>query len=308
MLDIRDTQGTPQGAISAARAGLEAGDGIIIGPLTAEDTQAVMPLAAQDGVNMLPFTNDGALAKPGVWPLGITPAQQVERVVHFAATSGRTQLAGLLPDSDFGRRLADALRAETSSLSEPAPKIVYYTPGFQSINQAVRQLSGQTANSKIPPSFNTLFVGATDPNTLAEIANFLPYYGVFTPQVQLLGPALWSNLAVAMASQPIFVGALYATVDPADAVAFQAKYQASYGNPPPAIADLGFDAVALARLAASSGGYTTKVLTAPAGFTGADGLLVLQPDGTIKRGLAVFAIKAGQPKLVSPAPTSLNAP
>lgn len=303
-LDIRDTQGTPQGAASAAQAGLAAGDGIIIGPLTAEDTQAVIPIAKRDDVNMLPFTNDGALAAPGVWPLGITPTQQVERVVQVAANAGRTQLAGLLPDSDFGRRLAAALQQETSTLGEPAPHITYYTSGFQNINQAVQQLTGASANTKTPPAFNALFVGATDPNTLAEIANFLPYYGIFTPQVQLMGPTLWSNLATAMASQTIFVGALYAAPDPADASAFQAKYQATYGAPPPGIADLAFDAVALARLAGSSGGYTTKVLTAPSGFTGTDGLLVLQPDGSVKRGLTVFSIAPGQPHVASPAPAA----
>lgn len=313
-LDIRDTQGTPQGAASAAKAGLAAGDGMIIGPLTAEDTQAVAPIARQEGVNMLPFTNDGALAAPGVWPLGITPAQQVERVVQFADDSGHTQFVGLLPDSDFGHRLADALQQEASALREPPPNIVYYTPGFQNINQAVQQLtgaaaiSGTSASSKTAPSFNALFIGATDPNTLAEIANFLPYYGVFTPQVQLMGPTLWSNLATAMASQSVFAGALYAAPNPADAGSFQAKYQAAYGSAPPGIADLAFDAAALARLAASSGGYTTKVLTAPSGFTGTDGLLVLQPDGTVKRGLAVFSIAPGQPRLASPAPSSFKQP
>lgn len=303
-LDIRDTQGTPQGAASAARAGLAAGDGIIIGPLTAEDTQAVIPIAKEDNVNMLPFTNDGALAAPGVWPLGITPTQQVERVVQLASNAGHTQLAGLLPGSDFGHRLADALRQKAAALNEPAPDIVFYTPGFQNINIAVQQLSGASASTKSPPDFNALFIGATDPNTLAEIANFLPYYGIFPQQVQVMGPTLWSNLAMAMAGQTSFVGALYAAPDQSAASAFQAKYQTAYGSTPPGIADLAFDAAALARLAAASGGYTTPILTAPSGFTGTDGLLVLQQDGTVKRGLAVFAVQAGQPKLVSPAPTN----
>lgn len=305
-LDIRDTQGTPQGTVSALRAGLADGDGIILGPLTAEDTQAAIPIAKQAGVNMLPFTNDGALAASGVWPLGITPTQQAQRVVQVAADSGHTQLAGLLPDSDFGRRLADALKQEASALSEPAPQIVYYSSGFQNINLAVQQLTGASSSTKNPPSFNALFVGATDPNTLAEIANFLPYYGIFAPQVQLMGPTLWSNLATVMANQTVFVGALYAAPDPAAASAFQAKYQSTYNSTPPGIADLAFDAAALARLAASSGGYTTQVLTSPSGFTGTDGLLVLQPDGSVKRGLTVLSIAPGQPKVVSAAPANMK--
>lgn len=336
-LDIRDTQGTPQGAASAAQAGLAAGDGIILGPLTANDAKAVVPLAKQAGVNMLPFTNDGALAAPGVWPLGITPAQQVARVVQQAASLGHTQLAGLVPDSEFGRSLASALQDEARQLGEPAPQIAYYEPGFSSLNQTIRQLAAwdsrgvahaqqiNAARSEdtaeglakanalrmqqiAPPSFNALLIGATDANSLAEIASFLSYYEVFSPQVQFMGPTLWANLAKAMATQPSFVGALYAAPDPQAATLFQAKYDSLYGSMPPGIADIAFDAAALAKLASTSGGYTTKVLTSPSGFTGADGLLVLMPDGDVKRGLAVFAIAPGQPNVVSPAPTSFKQP
>jgi len=159
-----------------------------------------------------------------------------------------------------------------------------------------------------PPSFNALFIGETDENTLAELANFLPYYDVSAPQVQFLGPAPWANIAADMAHQSVFLGAMYAAPDPAAAEAFDAKYQAAYGAAPPSIADVAFDAVALARVAAASGGYTSTVLTAPAGFTGTNGLMVLNPDGSVKRGLAVFSIAPGQPTISSPAPATLNQP
>jgi hypothetical protein len=128
------------------------------------------------------------------------------------------------------------------------------------------------------------------------------------PQVQFLGPALWSTIAPDMAHQSVLLGALYAAPDPASAAAFDAKYASAYGNPPPAIADVAFDAAAIAHLAASSGGYTSTVLTAPDGFTGTDGVLVLQPTGQVLRGLAVFQIAPGAPVITSPAPTQLNQP
>jgi branched-chain amino acid transport system substrate-binding protein len=337
LLDIRDTGGNPAGAASAAQAGIAAGDGIIVGPLTSAETQAVAPLAKAAGVNMLAFTNDAAVAQPGVWPLGITPAQSVQRVLQVAADAGRTQLAALLPDNVFGHHLGDAILAETQTLSEPAPQIAFYTPGFSSVNQAVDQISdfgtrGQGLMDQIkaaralgtpegrakardlqhqqipPPSFNALFIGETDENTLAELANFLPYYDVSAPQVQFLGPAPWANIATDMAHQSVFLGAMYAAPDPAAAQAFDAKYQTAYGAAPPSIADVAFDAVALARVAAASGGYTSNVLAAPAGFTGTDGLVVLNPDGSVKRGLAVFSIEPGAPTISSPAPATLNQP
>jgi branched-chain amino acid transport system substrate-binding protein len=336
-LDIRDTGGNAAGAAAAAQAGIQAGDGIIIGPLTSGETQAVAPIAKAAGVNMLPFTNDGSVAQPGVWPLGITPAQSVQRVLQVSSEAGRTQLAALLPDNVFGHHLSDAITAETQALSEPAPQIVFYEPGFAGVNQAVDQVSdfadrGQGLMDQIkeakdegtaagrakarelqlqqipPPSFNALFIGETDENTLAELANFLPYYDVSAPQVQFLGPAPWATIATDMAHQSVFLNAMYAAPDPAAAQAFDAKYQAAYGSAAPAIADVAFDAAALARVAASSGGYTSNVLTTPSGFTGTDGLVVLNPDGSVKRGLAVFSIAAGAPVISSPAPANLNQP
>jgi branched-chain amino acid transport system substrate-binding protein len=333
-LDVRDTGGTPQGAAAAAQAALAAGDGIILGPLTSGETQAVAPVAQAGGVNVLAFTNDATVGAPGIWPLGISPTQQVQRVLQAASDAGRTQLAALLPDSDFGHHLGDAINTETARLGEPAANIVFYEPGFAGVNQGVQQVSdfadrGQGIQDQIkaaqdlgtpagrekvrelqhqqvpPPNFNALFIGATDGDTLAEMANFLPYYDVSAPQVQFLGPALWASIAVDMAHQTVLVGALYAAPDPAAGGAFDTKYQTVYGVAPPAIADVAFDAAALAKSAAGAGGYTSGVLAAPAGFIGTDGLLVLLPNGQVQRGLAVFQVAPGAPVISSPAPTTL---
>ncbi|OYV32890.1 MAG: penicillin-binding protein activator [Rhodospirillales bacterium 20-64-7] len=335
VLDIRDTGGTPAGAASAAQAAIAAGDGIILGPLTSGEAHAVMPIAQGAGVNMLAFTNDSTVAAPGVWALGVTPTQQVTRVLQAAADAGRNQVAGLLPDTDFGHRLGDAIRQEAATLGEPMPQLTFYEASFSSVNQAVRQLSdfgsrGQSIENQIkrarerndaagraearrlqhepipPPSFNALFIGATKSDTLAELANFLPYYDVNPPQVQFMGPALWSDLAPAMAHQTTYLGALYAAPDPAGAAAFDQKYQSAYGAAPPAIADVAFDAAAIAKLASGAGGFTSAVLSAPAGFIGTDGVLVLDPDGQVQRGLAVYKIAPGAPEIASPAPQRLG--
>jgi len=333
-LDIRDTQGTPTGAVAAAQAGIAAGDGLILGPLTSAETKAVAPVAQAADVNMLAFTNDGSVAAPGVWTLGITPAQQAQRVVQAAADAGRTQVAALLTDDDYGHALGAAITAEASTLNEPAAQITYYDGTAAGAQQGAQTLSdyadrGASLDAQIkkakqlgtpagnqqaralmhqqvpPPSFNALFIGTSDPTTLAELASFLPFYYVNPPQVQFIGPALWSTLAPQLATQPVFVGALYAAPDPAASQLFASKYQTAYGDTPPALANLGFDAAAIARVAAAGGGYTSTVLTNPSGFGGTDGVLVLNPDGSVKRGLAVFQVETGQPSITSPAPATL---
>jgi ABC-type branched-subunit amino acid transport system substrate-binding protein len=336
-LDIRDTQGTPAGAAAAAQAAVAAGDGLILGPLTSAEAHAVAPIATAANVNVLAFTNDSSVDAPGVWALGISPDEQVKRALSYAAATGRTQVAAILPDTDFGHALGAALQSATSSLGEPAPSLTFYDPGFSSINDALKQMSdyadrGAVLDAQIkaakeedtaagfqkaaelsqqqppPPSFNALFIGAIDGGELGEMANLLPYYDVSQPQVQFIGPAPWGPIAAQLGANGVFRGAIYAAADPAAASEFDQKYNAAYGAAPPAIADVAFDAAAIARLLSGQGGYTSNLLTAPDGFTGADGVLQLGADGSVQRGLAVFETTGSGPNIVSPAPASLTAP
>ncbi len=337
-LDIRDTGGTPAGAVAAAQAAIAAGDGVILGPLTSSEAHAVAPIAQAADVNVLAFTNDSTVGAPGIWALGITPDEQVKRVIAAASAGGRTQVAALLPDTNFGHALGTSLQSATTALGEPGPNITFYDDGFSALNQAVRDVSdfadrgaGLEAEIKAakdqddaagrekarelehqqipPPSFNALFIGAIAGDELAEMATLLPFYAVSQPQVQFLGPANWSAIAPALGQNGVYNGALYAAADPAAATVFDQKYAAAYGgSPPPSIADVAFDAAAIAHLLAGEGGFTSTLLTSPAGFTGADGLLQLQPDGQVQRGLAVFEVTPSGPNVTSPAPTSLSPP
>jgi branched-chain amino acid transport system substrate-binding protein len=75
------------------------------------------------------------------------------------------------------------------------------------------------------------------------------------------------------------------------------------------LSDLAFDAAAIARVLAGNGGYSAGALAQPNGFSGVDGWLALQPDGQVRRGLAVFEIqRGGTSQLLAPAPTTPDAP
>ena len=78
-------------------------------------------------------------------------------------------------------------------------------------------------------------------------------------------------------------------------------------SPPPPLADLAFDAAAIARVLTGRG-YSVGALTQPNGLAGVDGWLALQPDGEVRRGLAVFQIgRGGAAQMVAPAPESPTA-
>ncbi len=326
-----DTGGTAAGAMSAVRGALAQGAGLILGPLTAAETEAVAPAATAAGVPVLAFTNTTAAARPGVWPLGITPGQQVRRLLAYAQEQGRGQVAALLPESQFGHAMAEALIAAAEQRGLPQPDIRFHGTGMSAISSAVRQLSAYeqrwgpvqrqikearaqgtpegrreaerlTRTSVPPPPFDALLLGDTG-DALAELASVLPYYFVGPPVVQIMGPALW---AAPGSGAGQIRGAWYAAPDPAARASFEQAFAARYGAPPPGSADLAYDAALIARTLAPQG-YAPGALVNPDGFSGADGWLRFLPDGRVQRGLGVFQVEPGGPRLISPAPASATA-
>ncbi len=323
--DVRDTAGTPTGATAATQAALANGDVMIIGPLTQGETAAAAAVA--NGTPMLAFTSDRQQGRPGVWPLGITPQQQVARLIPALTAAGKTRVAALLPSNIFGDALADGLNAATMAAGDPTPTVKRYPNGRAAeLDGALRDVSDY-ANRRgpadvadpnapaaadpladappplppppiPPPPFDALLLAENGP-ALRAIAARLPAYDVRPPDVQVIGPATWARDASNLAG---LSGAWYAAPDPAARAGFAQAYAARYGAAPPGLADIAYDAAQLARLAAGN----PAVLTRPSGFAGVDGPLALRPDGQVTRGLAVFAVGASGARIVDPAPASVG--
>lgn len=336
VLDQRDTGGTPEGAAEAARAAIAAGAGIILGPLTSAETAAVAPVARAAGVPVLAFTNDPARAEPGVWTLGIGPAQQIHRMAAALQSQGKTNLAALLAEDDTGRAMAESLRQATRALGLPDPKIVHYPaqPEIKALNALVRDFSNyaarrgpleaqrnaarasgtadgrrraaQIARAQLPPApFDALLI-AESGEGLEMITALLAFYDIDMPSVRVLGPASWA------AENPRAghtQGLWYAAPDPTARSGFEKGYAARFGGEAPPIADLGFDAASIARVSTSAGGgFAPALLARPEGYAGANGLVVLLPDGQVRRGLGIFEIQRGGPQMVEPPPQTTAAP
>ncbi len=327
-LDVEDTAGTTGGATQAAGRAVAGHSGIILGPLTAAETQAAAAVAAPAGVPILAFTSDRNVARPGVWVLGLTAAQQVERLLEAARASGLSRPAGFLPENTLGDALGEAL-----SGGAPGAPIRRHDQSFASINDGLKVLSdfsSRHANeakikadhesadpavraegaalaasaTPVPPvPFDALLLGDTG-TQLQEVIDLLNAYDIQSSHVRLMGPTLWGAFARKLGQ---IAGAWYAAPDPAARSGFVAAYEARFHSPPLRIDDFAYDAGALAAALAVHGGFTSDALTRPDGFAGTDGVFSLAPDGHVQRGLAVFQIDTGGgAHIVSPAPTHLG--
>lgn len=333
-LDIRDTGGDPARAAAAAQAAIAAGDSIILGPLTAEETQAVATVSVPANVPVLSFSSDPSVAVPGVWVLGVTPGQQMRRLVAAAHAEGRQHLAALLPDGAFGDALQTALvdaanqagfeppsiqraDADSDAVDSALKTLTNYEARRGEVEDRIKAMSQSTdpesrqqaavlaAQPAAPPPFDTLVLAASGEG-LHHLAAKLPQYDVIGPQVRILGPAFW---AAGPNHLRQLSGAWYAVPDPSQRSDFAAAFIAKYGAPPPPIADIAFDATLIGRSLAQDNDTSIAALTKPDGFSGVDGAMVLLPDGHVRRALAIYQIDgSGGASIVSPAPQDLNSP
>lgn len=324
--DQFDTGASPTDAVAAARKAIEAGAGILLGPLTAGDTLAVAPAAQAAGLPVLSFSSDLTVARPGLWPLGIAPAQQVRRLVRAVQAENKVRLAAVVPNNLFGQALADGLLAATREAGMPPPAIERAAATFSGFDEALKRVSDYAARRPgiesrrqspapgAPPApdpasgvglpFDALLLGATGP-LLAQVTPLLAAYEIGPAQVRILGPATWAREAIHLQA---LIGAWYAAPETRQRLGFEQRYQARFHAPPSDFASLAFDAAGIARSAASGQGFPVAALTRPQGYAGADGLIALLPDGTVRRGLAVYEVGRAGPRIVSPAPASLAGP
>ena len=111
----------PGGAVGAANNAIDEGNGLILGPLLADDVRAVAPVARQNDVPVIAFSNDVTVAGNGVYLMGFTPGQSIARVVSYARTRGAQSFGALVPTNVYGERAA---RAMTQSVEGANARLV----------------------------------------------------------------------------------------------------------------------------------------------------------------------------------------
>ena len=301
-LIVKDDKGTPQGAAQAAQEAIGEGAEIIVGPLTASATSAVAPVARQANVPVLAFSNDRRVAGNGVYLVSVLPEQEVERIVTYAAGHGKRRFAALVPDDAYGQVVEPAFRRAVERSGGTVAAASRYPLAANAMLGPVRALADelkQSADSAAPIDALLIAGGA---EVLPQIDPILTYSGIGSGSVQLLGTGGWDFPNAGR--NPAFVRGWYPGPDPHGWTDFVQRFSRSFGQAPPRLASLAYDAVSIAiTLAAAEPGqrFTPEALTRPAGFTGIDGSLRFRTDGLSERALAVLELQTFGGNVLDPA-------
>ena len=332
-----DTKGDPERARAAAGDAVRDGARLILGPLFSESVRAAAPVARAAGLNLVPFSNNRNVAENGIFIIGLTPSDQIKRVISFAASRGHRQFAALAPESVYGRLVVEEARDAADRIGGNLSHVEFFAADGSDLDAAVRRLGRydhrrnallsqrKSLEGNLDPSASRRLARLKGTETLGEvgfdallvpvggarlkqIAALLPFYDIETSRTRLLGVSSW--LVPGLGREPPLVGAWFAAPRTDAGADFERRYRELYGQAPHDLAALAYDATALAAVLAraeNGGDFSDIALTSPNGFAGTAGIFRFQANGRIQRGLAVLEVEPWRFREVSPSPETFEA-
>ncbi len=320
LLLTKDTRGTVPGAQDAAREAIAEGAEIILGPLFANNVEAITPITQNAGISVVAFSSDSQVADQDVYLLGFTPEQEVERVAEFAMSEGYFDFAAMIPFGDYGSRVDTTFANTVSRYGGLVVQTIPYDSNADDFRDEAGALAytygvtGMDREDKFGEELGAEFLVPKDPGftavllpeggtALRLLAPSLPYNDIDNRVVRFLGTGLWDDQR--LWREPALNQGWFAAPDPEARNRFSTAYEIVYAERPHRLASLAYDAVTLAAsLADAPAGqrFNQARLTNTSGFSGVDGIFRFRSGGSTERGLAVLEVDNGEVTVASPAP------
>ena len=273
---VYDTGDTAEGAAAAAQKALAAGARLLLGPLKADQTPAVLAVAGK--VPVITFSNDESLAAQGAFVMGITPGQSVATMFSYARAQGMTRIAVVARDGPLGAASVQSATRIAAAGGITLTATLLREPAAGGLASALKQASG----GSMPEAVFLPDGGAV----LQAFAAALKGSGV-----QILGSVQWGVSDVA--GDGNLARAWFAAPPPDLFLPFADRFQAAFGEQPGTVAALGHDAALVAVGLGNARSLTRKGITRSAGFTGVLGAFRFLQDGRCQRDLTVLGIEGG---------------
>ena len=303
-LRVYDTAGSAVVAGQVAQQAVDEGAKIILGPLFAEAANAAGLAVADEGVNVLSFSNNASIAGGNVFVLGQTFDNTAKRLIQFAAAQGKRRAIIVYPNNvegEFGR-IALEKAASRSSLEIVASQAFEF-----SREGVVNSVPLVRAAVEIEDA-DLLFLTSTTAGALGLLAQMLPEAGINSETMQYAGLARW-DIPSQNLELPGVQGGWFTLPDRDMLARFSARYEEAYLSKPHHLAGLAYDGIAaIGALVFSSGqnALSKGSLIQQAGFEGVDGIFRFKQNGTNERGLAIARVENKQVEIIDPAPTSFG--
>ena len=302
-ITVYPTAGLASQAAAATDKAIADGAQIILGPLRSDASNASAVAARDDGVNVLSFSNNAAIAGGNLYVLGNTFDNISNRLMRYAAATGRNRLVVVHPNNTVGE-IAKASITRAASRSNVS---LVGDGSFEFTNEGIVAAIPKIANSVNSTGATGLMLTSDSAGALPLLAQLLPEQGVSPDVTKFMGLARW-DVPPQNLNLPGLQGGWFALPDPSLTAQFNGRYQSRYGNAPHPLAGLAYDGIAaIGALANDERALSAGNLTQRSGFAGVNGVFRFTPGGTIERALAVAQVTNSQVQIIDPAPRTFGA-
>lgn len=301
-LRVYNTAGNPAQAQAMALQAVGEGAEVILGPLYAQEANAVGVAVAGQGINVLSFSNNAAIAGGNVFVLGQTFDSTAAQLARYAVRQGLGRIQVVHERTTAG----EAGRAAIQAGVQRAGGTVAGVSGYEfSQNGIVAAVPGIVAATRANGA-QAIFLTADTAGALPLVTQLLSENGINPAATRFIGLTRW-DIPPATLALPGVQGGLFALPDPGLYAQFTGRYQASFGEAPMPIAGLAYDGIAaIGALARNGRGISAAALTQGAGFAGVGGVFRFLPNGANERGLAIAQVRDSQVVVIDPAPRSFG--
>lgn len=297
LLIPRDAGSTEASANAAARALVNDGADIIIGPVLREGVAGAGAAVRRENIPVIGFSSDRTIGGNGIYLLSFQLEDEITRIVSYAASQNLRTIALLAPANEYGRRVEESLRAEARLRGVTVTQARLYSRTDSEAGAAATALA---ATLRTTPTQAILIAESGGP--LRAVGTALVQAGVDPRQVRFLGTSAWQGEAQ---REPSLAGGWFVAAEPSARTDFERRFGEAFSREPTRLASLAYDAVALASLLsrdAGAAGFSRPRLENGEGFAGADGLFRFRADGAIERGLAIIQVGQNTTTVLDPAP------
>ncbi len=313
VLNFYDTNKTSGGASDAVRDAISGGANIILGPLVSSDVAKVSLITKAASIPVVSYTTSPQVLQQGVYSIGLLTGEQIDRIINYAKSKGRSRVALLVPDSASGLNILKSTLMSTVSANMSLVKVGFYDEKSIDYSTLIKDIShplDENGNklplvpskddAKImvpqPADFDVVLI-ADSGNRLKSIASMFAYNDVMYPNVLFAGTSAWDNTN--LSKETILHRGVYPMVTKNYGKYFTEKYTATFEQHPQSIYSFAYDSVLLASVISNNVNDVDNALTADSGFIGVNGFFKILPTGQSRHSLEVLEVTKDGTKVVS---------
>ena len=90
---------------------------LVIGPLLRDNLIKVKPIIDKFNIPVFSFTNDSSLSEKGIWVIGFSPFDQINKIIDYAIKCKKEKIGYISVDNNYGHKIYDLIvESEMQSL------------------------------------------------------------------------------------------------------------------------------------------------------------------------------------------------